>query len=168
MRAQLREQRGGADVIFDKNGVRKGGARLLSVVTLKKNGQGRHYRLSTVTDYKAVWKAAKAVERVSKEKLPNGLNLVPDEPLPPNNTNAFRIPNYGLKQWSDVSTSRQKLVLSMLTKNLAQIHADNTTDVKDLLALAISRCSDFNSSHNSWALDGEFVRSTFSRQALGM
>ena len=35
VRAQLAEQRGGADVVFDAKGKRTGGARMLAVVTLK-------------------------------------------------------------------------------------------------------------------------------------
>ncbi|MBI3950366.1 MAG: DUF1156 domain-containing protein, partial [Acidobacteria bacterium] len=70
VRAQLSEQRGGADVIFDERQsgtgvppVRIGGARLLAVVTLKPGEQGRFYRLPTERDYEAVWKAAKALEK---------------------------------------------------------------------------------------------------------
>ncbi|MBU1985127.1 DUF1156 domain-containing protein, partial [bacterium] len=57
VRAQLSEQRGGADTVFDGNGKRIGGARLLAVVTLRPGETGRHYRLPTSSDYQAVWKA---------------------------------------------------------------------------------------------------------------
>jgi very-short-patch-repair endonuclease len=46
VRAQLAEQRGGAHVIFDGNGNRIGGARLMAVVTLKAGEQGRQYRVA--------------------------------------------------------------------------------------------------------------------------
>src|SRR5712692_8244440 len=91
VRAQLREQRGGADVIFDEQGNRIGGARLLAVVTLKSGEQGRQYRLPTERDYHAVWKATKALEKVATIKLPNGLSPVTDEPLPPQGTLGFRV-----------------------------------------------------------------------------
>ncbi len=67
MRAQLRQQRGGADVIFDERSggtgfqpVRTAGARLLAVVTLSGNTgrmpvpPGRQYRLATERDYEPV------------------------------------------------------------------------------------------------------------------
>src|SRR5207237_5614471 len=54
VRAQLAVQRGGADVIFDANGQRVGGARMLAVVTLRSGEPGRHYRLPTERDYDAV------------------------------------------------------------------------------------------------------------------
>jgi len=46
VRVQLREQHGGADVLFNSTGKRIGGARLLAVVTLKDNTSGRHYRVA--------------------------------------------------------------------------------------------------------------------------
>ena len=73
VRAQLHEQRGGADVVFDKQGKRIGGARLLVVVILKPNTQGRCYRLSTERDNESVWNAMKALEEVNKATIPNGL-----------------------------------------------------------------------------------------------
>lgn len=82
VRAQLQYQRGGADVMFDEKGNRVGGARLLTVVTKKPGEQGRHYRLPTGRDYDAVWKAMKSLQKVIPTELPNGLSLIPDEPLP--------------------------------------------------------------------------------------
>jgi len=61
VRAQLAAQRGGADVIFNEQGKRRGGAFLLAVVTLKPNEKGRHYRLPTERDYQAVHRAQERV-----------------------------------------------------------------------------------------------------------
>ena len=76
VRAQLRQQHGGADVIFDDQGNRIGGARLLAVVTLKDGKAGRQYRVATHRDYEASRKAQKAVEKLATQKLPNGLNAI--------------------------------------------------------------------------------------------
>ena len=54
VQAQLTTQRGGADVIFDSEGRRTGGARMKAVVMLKPGQAGRHYRLPTDADYEAV------------------------------------------------------------------------------------------------------------------
>ncbi len=54
VRAQLFEQRGGADAVFDGQGKRIGGARMTAVVTLKPGEKGRHYRLPVDADYAAV------------------------------------------------------------------------------------------------------------------
>ena len=51
---QLAAQRGGADVVFDQQGNRTGGALMTAVVTLKRGQQGRNYRLPTKADYQAV------------------------------------------------------------------------------------------------------------------
>lgn len=51
VRAQLAEQRGGADVLFDSSGRRVGGALLLAVVLLNARQTGRIYRTSSLEDY---------------------------------------------------------------------------------------------------------------------
>jgi adenine-specific DNA methylase len=170
VRAQLAAQRGGADVVLDDKGQRTGGAQLLAVVLLKPGDPGRQYRLPNDRDYEAVSKAHQRLAGIIEEweRVQQGLCPVPDEPLPPKNTNCFRIPNYGMRTWSDVSTSRQKVALATMARCAASIRSKSSVDARNVLALAVSRCSDFNSSLNSWATDGEFVRGTFARQALSM
>src|SRR5439155_3679616 len=74
VRAQLAARRGGADVEFDEDGRRIGGARLLAVVTLKEGEVGRRYRLPTERDYESIWKAMTRLEKVQKAKLSKGLS----------------------------------------------------------------------------------------------
>jgi putative DNA methylase len=69
-------------VVFNDRGNRIAGARLLAVVTLKPGEHGRHYRLPTEHDYEVVWRAKRRFEEVIEKPLPNGLQLVPDEPTP--------------------------------------------------------------------------------------
>jgi len=54
---QLAAERGGADVKFDADGNRIGGACMTAVVTLRPNEKGRHYRSPTDEDYAAVREA---------------------------------------------------------------------------------------------------------------
>ena len=85
VRAQLSAQRGGANVIFDANGQRLGGARLLAVVTLRPGETGRHYRLPTAADYHAAWLAQQRLNDILAQWERDGrtgLRPVPDEPLP--------------------------------------------------------------------------------------
>jgi adenine-specific DNA methylase len=173
VRAQLAVQRGGADAVFDAKGNRTGGARMLAVVTLQPGSVGRNYRLPTDRDYQAVWKAQTRLKEILDQWErggKKGLCPVPDEPLPPTNTNCFRIPNYGMRQWRDVWSTRQQLALMTLSDQVRAMTSttNHSTIAGQMLGLAISRCSDFNSSLNSWAAGGEFVRSTFARQALSM
>ena len=83
VRAQLAAQRGGADVVFDAKGNRAGGATLLAVVTSREGHTGRHYRLPTDDDYRAVWRAQQRLKGVAAKTQADGLSAIPDEPLPP-------------------------------------------------------------------------------------
>jgi putative DNA methylase len=171
VRAQLRQQRGGADIVFDVGGERTGGARLLAVVTLKDDSGGRQYRGAIDRDYEPISRAAIALRRLATTESARHTSAVPNEPLPQENTNCFRIPNYGMKTWADISTVRQKMALTVFARLIsARTHpcGRDSDALKDLISLIVSRCSDFNSSLNSWANVGEFVRSTFARQALSM
>jgi putative DNA methylase len=162
VRVQLREQRGGADTIFDAKGNRIGGARLLAVVTLKDDKAGRQYRVANQRDYEAVWRAQKAVVKLAREKLPDGISVIPDEPLPPQGTLGFRVQLYGMTQWGDLFTARQKLALSRMAQAVG--HADPFS--QSSLCNVLSRCADYWSSGVVWAQEGEFVAHTFGRQAL--
>ncbi|MGA2263079.1 MAG: DUF1156 domain-containing protein [Acidobacteriota bacterium] len=121
VRAQLAAQCGGADAVFDTNGQRVGGARLLAVAALRDHGQGRIYRLPNEKDYEAIYKAMMRLKQLSAEPLLNGFSLVPDEPLPPIGTLGFRVQRYGILQWGDLFSARQKLALITLLKYLKQV-----------------------------------------------
>ena len=142
VRAQLAEQRGGADVIFhhrdtestekkkEKTSVssvspwcRTGGARMLAVVTLNAGMQGRNYRLPTERDYQAVWKAQKQLKAILDEWErggKKGLCPVPDEPTPAGGGSgagrAFSVQKYGMMKWGDLFTARQKVALLTLVE----------------------------------------------------
>ncbi len=166
VRTQLAAQRGGADVIFDAEGNRVGGARMTAVVFLRTDKAGRHYRLPGDADYAAVRKAQERVagiledwERGGKQ----GLCPIPDEPLPPIGTLGFRVQRYGMLRWGDLFTARQKAVLvelsQLLEKSLRSSH------VILALELATSRFMDDFSSLVRW-MDRETPSATYTLQAL--
>ena len=166
VRAQLAEQRGGADAIFDEQGKRIGGARLTAVVTLRPGETGRHYRLPTDADYAAVRKAQGRVEEIlgeSERGGKQGLCPVPDEPLPPIGTLGFRVQRYGMLQWGDLFTARQKVVLVEL---LAAIQKADVFDMKQVLACAFNRVTMSDMSCTRWNAVAEKMQHTFGRQAL--
>ena len=157
VRAQLREQHGGSDVAFDPKGNRVGGARLIAVVTLKDGKAGRQYRIATTRDYEAVWNAQKSVTQLSKAKLPNGLSVIPDEPLPPQGTLGFRVQLYGMAQWADLFMARQKLALIT--------HARSITEVQHAvpsIALALGKLADLSNSICPWEPIAECPRNVLS------
>jgi adenine-specific DNA methylase len=91
---------------------------------------------------------------------------VPDEPLPPIGTLGFRVQRYGMLQWGDLFTARQKLALVTLA---AQIRENGCGDeMKGLLGLALDRVASRSSSLSRWRhqADQEKVEDVFARQAL--
>jgi len=195
VRAQLAEQRGGADVIFhrrDAEGAeekslcspclcgepspwyRAGGARMLAVVTLRPGEQGRHYRLPTERDYEAVRRAQERLAAILGEWERGGrqgLCPVPDEPLPPIGTLGFRVQRYGMLQWGDLFTARQKVALVTLVKLTTEAQRTQREDemsgtLRAALAVATSKQSERLSSLVSWISSTQAPRGTFARQAL--
>ncbi|MGQ9512642.1 DUF1156 domain-containing protein [Thermodesulfitimonas sp.] len=169
VRAQLAAQRGGADVIFDENGKRIAGARLLAVVTLKPNATGRHYRLPTEHDYKAVFESMMMLKEKTRESLSDGLSIIPDEPTPAGGGSgagrAFSVQKYGILQWGDLFTARQNLALATLT---AKVRLVKDPGLQELFALMVSelaeRCSSLAWLNLSWGKP----MGTFARHALPM
>ena len=170
VRVQLAAERGGADVNFDDNGNRIGGARMTAVVTLRPNQTGRHYRLPTDADYAAVRKAQARVAAILEEWEHGGrqgLCPIPDEPTPAGGGSgagrAFSVQRYGMLQWSDLFTARQKAALVELIQcALREPHSTK----REGLAIVINRCANQLSHVSRWNVPGEKVEGTFARQAL--
>ena len=167
VRVQLEAQRGGADVIFDAQGRRTGGAFLLAVVTLKPGEKGRRYRLPTDGDHEAVGAAQVRVESILDDWErggKQGLCPVPDEPLPPIGTLGFRVQRYGMLQWGDLFTARQKAALVKLVDVIQKAIAD--AKLAEFLACAFSRVTMSDMSCTRWNAVAEKMQHTFGRQAL--
>lgn len=167
VRTQLSAQRGGADVIFDGDGDRTGGARMLAVVTLRPGETGRHYRLPLERDYEAVWKAKNRADSLAHEILNNGLSVIPDEAIPRTELRRISIPLYGCEKWSDAYTSRQLVALNLLRSKL---DLNNKIDTKTAtgIALGFSRLTNAHTGFSRWHQTRENIEGIFSRQAVGM
>lgn len=165
VRSQLSAESGGANVRFSSASERVGGAQLLAIVTIREGRNGRQYRLPNAADYTAILASQRAANALPRETLP-------DEPSPSGGGSgagrAFSVQKYGMKTFADLFTARQKLALVAIgaAVGASAPKAQPGDPLKALTALVASRCSDFNSSLTSWASTGEFVRSTFGRQAL--
>ncbi len=183
VRAQLREQRGGADVVFEPSpsGGGKGegepplpkrisGARLLAVVTLRPGEQGRHYRLPTEQDYLAVWKAQRKLREILDEwerEGRKGLCPVPDESSPEGGGSgagrAFSVRKYGMNTFGDLFMARQKVGMVILIKyTKKQINSE----VTPILGLLLGKSADGNNSLSRWMAGYENPVNLFSRQAM--
>ncbi len=169
VRAQLAAQRGGADVIFDAEGNRTGGARMTAVVTLQPGVKGRHYRLPTDEDYEAVRRSQARLANILcewKRGGKQGLCPVPDEPLPierQRGSSGFRVLLYGMNTWGDLLTARQKVALV----ELGRLTASGETH-RQTLSLALTRVANAGCSLCRWHTTRENHEGVFSRQALPM
>ena len=170
VRIQLKSRRGGAN-----------DARLLCIVTSRLGEQGRFYRIVTEQDLNVTRKAGTELSRrIAVHKGP--LSLVPDEPTPQGGGSgagrAFSQRNYGMDKFSDLFTSRQALLLSVIAGkvNEAGDELRRTANpglseaVQACLALAVDRLSDRCSSLCRWdpTPTASGVINTFSRQVLPM
>ena len=170
VRAQLSEQRGGADVVFDETGRRISGARMTAVVTLKDDEPGRRYRLPTDADYAAVHEAQARLAGILDEWERGGrqgLCPAPDEPISLNEIRRISTPIYGMTTWGDLFTARQKVALDEL-RRFPKERTEHNGSLQYLLAIALDRATDYLSSLCSWHLTGEKVNHTYGRQALPM
>ena len=169
VRKQLVSQQGGADVVFDEDGRRKGGARMTAVVTLRPGQKERYYRLPTDADYTVVRKAQKrltgALEKWEHEGKQD-LCPVPDEPLPPIGTLGFRVQRYGMLQWGDLFTARQKVTLKSIIKIL--VKQQGHTVVSRLLALSMGKLLRHYNVLSKWHKGSETVAGAFAMQTLPM
>jgi adenine-specific DNA methylase len=165
VRVQLRIAHGGADVAFDKDGRRIGGATLLAVVSVMPDQVGRRYRTGTSRDLEAVHQAQLAAARQPMHRGQN-VSPFPDEPTPKGGGSgagrAFSIRNYGMNIWSDLFTCRQKLAAA----TIASLTARRTEGPREALAFAVSRLVDKNASLAVWNNVGEKIEHVYGRQAL--
>ena len=169
VQAQLATQRGGADAVFDKRGVRNRGARMLSVVTVKPSEKGRHYRLPTDEDYQAVRRSHARLAEILREWENDGKQgpcPVPDEPTPTKEAHravGSQLPLYNIKTFGDLFTVRQKVSLVTMSKQTSSIGADHQP-----LALALTRLANAGCSLCRWHVTRENHEAVYSRQALPM
>ena len=173
VRAQLAAERGGADVVFDEDGNRVGGALMTAVVTLRSDERGRRYRLPTDADYAAVRRAQMRVTEILdawERDGRQGLSPVPDEPTPAGGGSgagrAFSVQRYGMFQWGDLFTARQKAALVELGRLIQEFASDDDLATSSVLMSAFSRCADHWSAGAMWIQDLEAVAHTYGRQAL--
>lgn len=172
VRAQLADQRGGADAIFDAKGRRIGGSRMLAVVLLRPGAAGRHYRLPTERDYEVVRNAQAQMRAILGEwerAEKNDLCPVPNEPLGrvPVTFGVINVWVYGMTQWGDLFSARQKLALVTLAR-ASRAGPSSEEASTTAIALVISKLADYCAAQATWVPSGEFVRGTFGRPALGM
>ena len=171
VRTQLSSQRGGAEITFDKQGERIGGALPLAVLVSRPNQNGRDYRLPSAADIKSLFFAQEYLNNIKGHYLSNGLSCIPDEEIPLTEIRRISVPLYGCAKWEDVFTPRQKIALFVLSEKARQTSQSFAEPyryaVTRLLALSVSKQGERLSSFVSWITQTDAPRGTFARQALG-
>jgi putative DNA methylase len=164
-----------AENVKDQLKSRKGGtvdSRLIVVITNQENVSGRKYRIATNADILIANKAAKYLSEI-ESTFPEE---IPSEVLPYLRS-IFNINLLGVDQWRDLFSPRQLISIITLCRSLRKAYKEIMKDCKDsdlakaimtVLALAVDRQADYNSSLCSWHLTGEKINHTFGRQALGI
>jgi len=117
-------------------------ARLLAVVTNRAREKGQSFRVPTSGDIEAVHLAATEFDSL-KQKLSNGLSVIPDEPL--NHLRGFfNVVLYGIKTWGDILAPRQALTLSTFSRLVRDAAVEDEATgyaeaIKTCLALLVDR-----------------------------
>jgi putative DNA methylase len=164
VRAQLKKRRGGTD-----------DARLLAVATLHPSVDGRGYRLATARDQEAIALARSEAAKLRGQSV-DGISVVPDEPLSPNELRRISIPIYGMERWGDLFSSRQLVALTTLRQLIVEESArwaenespDFARAVRTALAFALSKQTDLANGLCSWKPDAECPVHMLARQAIPM
>jgi adenine-specific DNA methylase len=140
VRAQLRKHRGGTDPIFDKNGHRVGGARLMAVAEERDGSSLRHFRSPNEADYEAVYGAQHQLQRLSGNVVSGEPAVVPDEPIRrvPVAFGVINVWVYGMEKWGDLFSARQALALATIAKSIRSISDRTNPKVLTLLAFALN------------------------------
>ena len=165
VRAQLAKQRGGANALFDKNGKRTGGARMLAVANSVPGQKERFYRLPDDSDYAVIYSAEKRLAEIMSEWETGGkkgLCPIPDEPLPPQGTLGFNVRPYGMTEWNHLFTPRQKLMLV----ELVQLVRESDRGIGDIRALFLGQVIRHCNINSKWHRNAENVAPAFAMQTL--
>ena len=161
VRQQFRTRRGGAN-----------DARLMCVVQTCAGEQGRTYRLPAQGDFEALSSAKNDLDR-RKLAHEGPFSFVPEEPISLNEIRRISPPIYGMSTWGDLFSERQNLALATIATRISALSEKQEVEeiaapVQTLLAFALDRQADYNSSLCRWVSTGEFVGNTFGRQAIPM
>ncbi len=143
---------------------------MLSVVTLRPGQPGRHYRLPTERDYDAVLTAQALIGQIItnwRRGGQKGLCPVPDETTPAGGGSgagrAFSLQKYGMRQWGDLFTARQKVALVTL---INRIHKQVSSPATNLIALVLSKFTELSTANCPWEPVAECPRKIFNMQAI--
>lgn len=157
----------------------KADQRMVAVVLHHPKRTGKSYRLPTKRDLEA-YRAAEATLEEKRKILwaESGMDPVPDEPMPAEETLGFRVQRYGMTRWGDLFNARQKLALITFAEKVRQAHAripvvdadpEFVKAVVSYLALGLDKLVETSSVLCRWKPDTvQVIPALSGRQALPM
>jgi adenine-specific DNA methylase len=131
--------------------------------------KGTQYHLPSKIDLEAATRASRSLARHCTASRLNGHPFAPDEPTPTNESHRSvgSLWIYGMRQWRDVYTDRQLLVLGALCQYLGKAASRGMSpEAHALLALAVGKTADHLGALCRWRIARSCVSGTFGRQAL--
>jgi putative DNA methylase len=159
------------------------GTQPMVVVCTQSEQQGKVYLAADQVphvnwpDDEIIWQRIRALEKETGA-YPSGSLTVPDESLPlVDARGAFFVKLYGFEKWSQLFIPRQLLALLTFAKyvrttatKMSKVGYDESRAkaVMTYLGLWTDRIVDYSSGQCTWKPDGEFIASSFGRQALPM
>jgi len=163
VREQLKPRHGGAS-----------DARMLCVVSVRPDQQGRLYRTPTKRDLRLAEAARSELKRRRTDRQMSA--LLPDEQLDIRGIRHTWAMLYGLDRWSSFFAPRQLLVLTTLTRLIRGIRSelsDKSTAamgeaIQTCLAFALDKLADLGCSLTAWKPDAECPVHMCARQAIPM
>jgi adenine-specific DNA methylase len=144
------------------------GAVMTAVVV--ESTDGKDYRPPTQEEIRLAFEAEKQLEGAFSQ-IPFGM---PNEALPGKEALGFRVPLYGLNQWSKLFTPRQLLAIATFLKHTraAKAQVDTSGDhqwseaIAAYLAIALDRLANYMSTICIWESVAGEIKQTFLRFAL--
>jgi putative DNA methylase len=94
----------------------------------------------------------------------------PEQELP-RNTRWFSPPLFGMKEYGDLFTSRQLVVLAEYSNLVSEAIAAGSTQCNAIavfLGMAVSKLADYNSTLSAWSTSRSQAKTTFTRHAIPM
>ncbi len=160
-----------AERIREQLSTRHGGTHDARMTAVVKNHveTGTRYEIPTPADIDSATRAAKRLSEYESSRDFDGVYLTPNEPTPTNQSHRSvgSLWIYGMREWRDVYTPRQLLVLTTFCSKLREARSQGLTPVAhSLLALRVAKIADFLSSLCLWRTTRSCVANTFGRQAL--
>lgn len=160
-----------ADRVREQLRKRAGGTRDAHMTAVVKDNpkEGTQYHLPSAIDFEAAKRASRALAKQTGSVRLNGHPFAPDEPTPTNDSHRSvgSLWIYGMREWKDIYTDRQLLVLGTLCRKLAEAASQGMPpETHALLALCVGKIADYFSSLCLWRTARTCVAHTFGRQAL--